>query len=1281
MIDSSNCPNLSNKQIKSINIKEIGEDHSKKLVQMIYDTKRFDCLTSIQINDLKLKLFNKNIQKQLIHQCAKQFNIDLIQSIDFLIFEDLKIILLDLNNAKKLEYLTEEQIKQINIYYIDNEQLIKSMFMTSSFAKYFTNGAIEKIDDELFKMIDFGNVEVGFLNKVVMLMLKKLDSDQIKQILIDNLYPNVKEYFLKTELKRISINQLQNIDLNNMINLLNKIILCRCEDLSSIQVKTIPIKKLKIEAQIKLLKLKSKDLLDDQIQFFDVTNTEISDILLTDFFFKMVQEQINSVDISKTSLKNQVKILNKDCIFFENLSENIIQNVDLIQLKSFNYTIYYELILLKSKLFTVHQFMVIDWLDNSNGNNPPIDFLTPAKFFISHFKKCNISCEYLLEDIKITKELLSIIPKEILVAILNSRIIHNSIDEYYCIDDFIPIIEIMFQNNLNFICSVNFILINWTTKLHSIISKKIHLLKPAAFSNEAVIILLKHYIMELNIKTLQNLDLFDVPGSIIENSLIERAIDFDIHQFENINYYNHLGIREDLQYLQMNDISSVSLINLNEALINFLVNKKLNLLTKSQIRQIKIMELNSNMEDKLIKEKVTMLDEIQVKYIRICRLSNDSLALVIINRFKDMSRDQIRNINIKKLSGVSLSFYIKEQIPLLGDIKKELCIETINQIDNDVFIQFLEIYMKKLSLKQIQGINNLKLSNSKIAAYLLKNNCRSLTKDQIGYILDNNNVFILNSELVDAKCDKLLRESHHFKYIPKDKLNSVIDFSNVENIYELLHDDLENEINDENVKLMNIEKVFTNIQLQYVEKLIKSCGNKFSNQQFHKLDTKNIFIIKTVLQNYLQNRLSSNQIHLIELEKLDENELFTLINDRSTDLTKDQIKLKCITNIMNMIDEKDLIKFIREHILDFSEQQIHSFQYNSNEINAILFIYRAADVSVDLIQSSNLFLNSPIDQEIQKEKCIKNVLTLISDAKRLKDLSENQFNKVINYKNKSILVEILEQNLQNRITKENAQVINLKDVIQECNNNQNLIVNLFESCHQNFTKNQLNSLDFKDKFTNQLIIQFKLFKQLSDNNQSKIDLNIIFNSNDQNLVAMINDPIKNDFDNAIIGLLIYRYMTEPNQYLEAYLTPLFSQRKYYDVFYAKFVLIAETKFGSNGLRFSRIARNLFQKFEERSVINGLRQKKIITWKSSEFVITPDDFQKIIWQKLKCIDLEEARKIINSSKKLFSSLENEYKFKMWEFKVMKINDDGIEKEEIVVDTNQSQLKKLFNWLYW
>lgn len=113
---------------------------------------------------------------------------------------------------------------------------------------------------------------------------------------------------------------------------------------------------------------------------------------------------------------------------------------------------------------------------------------------------------------------------------------------------------------------------------------------------------------------------------------------------------------------------------------------------------------------------------------------------------------------------------------------------------------------------------------------------------------------------------------------------------------------------------------------------------------------------------------------------------------------------------------------------------------------------------------------------------------------------------------------------------------------------------------------------------------------------------------------------------------------------------------------------------------------MFQKFEERSVINGLRQKKKIYWNCSEFgkfvfVITPDDFQKIIWQKLKCIDLEEARKIINSSRKLFSSLENEYKFKIWEFKVVKTNDDGIEKEEIVVDTSQSLLKKIYNMFYW
>ncbi|KAK8883723.1 hypothetical protein M9Y10_042821 [Tritrichomonas musculus] len=572
IISSDNINNISKNQIPKIKIQEIGKNANKKLIEFLFQNQNYEFMDHKQVKHVNINMIDDvTLQIKFCIYFSISISEDQISAINFEKVNDKKIIgslINKLDIASKLHYLSRSQIEQLNIFNYEN--YLDIFFINHSFAKYLTNDQVTEIypKSKSFGTIDFGNVEKNFLNYAIANDFK-LKENQIKQINLEMLVQDIYINFINDNFDILDTKQIQQIDFNIIPDtLLKRIIENRCKDIISKQLECIKIQNLDDSTQLKILKEKIDFLSPVQIVKFNTKNVQIANILITNKIDYLNQEQINSIDVSDIDISKQAIFLNSNNKFFEKLDQNFIKKIKLNDIKKYDYGIYYDLIMIKTDSLSIDQFMSIDWLDDSKDEHHKREFSMPARIFLQSFENINDNIEplFLEKNLKILdKKYISDIPEEILVAILNPRIINNLFDSVPSnINIILPAIKRMFISTNVFLNSVEYILQHWTSSFGKLIANYICHLQPAEYSNETISILLKYYIIELKPFLIKSFNITNIQNDIMEKALLFRATDFDPKQIEQSKYHDPLLISQTIyninHKLSMVDLSKIPIV-------------------------------------------------------------------------------------------------------------------------------------------------------------------------------------------------------------------------------------------------------------------------------------------------------------------------------------------------------------------------------------------------------------------------------------------------------------------------------------------------------------------------------------------------------------------------------------------------------------------------------------------------------------------------------------------------------------------------------------------------
>lgn len=235
--------------------------------------------------------------------------------------------------------------------------------------------------------------------------------------------------------------------------------------------------------------------------------------------------------------------------------------------------------------------------------------------------------------------------------------------------------------------TVQFIINEWMFLFESICKFIDKLAIQKEFSSETIANLLSdQYILFLSKNQIHQLILTNIDAEIVENALTNRADCFLKDQILNSNCSDKEIVSNQLENVYSNQkIHSLNIIDLNIVLVNYLFNRKFDLLNNHEINEF------------------------------------------IAKRVKELKSDYVKKIKLTQLSFDNLNTFLQEKMDFITDDQfSQLNSETLKQLHDDILLNLLRKFIKIIKRDQIENIS---LSNPHIAAFLIINLEHYLTKE------------------------------------------------------------------------------------------------------------------------------------------------------------------------------------------------------------------------------------------------------------------------------------------------------------------------------------------------------------------------------------------------------------------------------------------------------------------------------------------------------------------------------------------------------------------------
>ena len=704
-------------------------------------------------------------------------------------------------------------------------------------------------------------------------------------------------------------------------------------------------------------------------------------------------------------------------------------------------------------------------------------------------------------------------------------------------ENFFGAVQIMFGLSKTYLQSVEYVINHWNNILHAQIQ---HLKTIADFSPATVNTLLRDYLSDLSVAQLQGLSVENLAVEIINNALLERAADVSMEQLCVIlSLQNTIDLSdENIPTLQMQQMPAI--------LINYLVNKKLALLTESQISNLLINRFNDVREQQII----------QCSHI--------------------LSGEQLNNLHINAHENF-LSLFNKCALEF-----------TQGQLTDE-----------HLTSDAIQSLT-IDAENQNVAAVLLLYRVNDLTAEQIQAMnfRPEEIIHVVINQINGGDGLTIIRSTNRYKDLSANQFDTMLNYTGTRDIIQILNENLEDRIIESNAAQINLAQVYDELhespdRSERFTRLFNACALFFTPEQIENEDLsqeaiRNIIIgpdnqhVAGILLMYRIKDLSPNQIQnvnlyapegddrinpdlymrryaqAITLRRVNHNALTLLCEaNRFKDLSDAQlnsmIDFSFTPNIIQILSENIegrinneakaqqinlaqvydelqnapnrnelFTRLFNACALFFTPEQIRNENLSQEAIQSIiirqdnqyvagiLLCYRISDLSPNQIQNMNLYVPSN-DEERNPELCLKkyarvitmrrvndSALYLLRQANRYKDLSDNQLNTMLNYNNALDVIQIIIENQENRINEANARKINLHTIYNALNNMSDrnaIFTRLFNACAakftqeqiQNLTQDEIQAIDLNNRFV-AAFLSLYCAKDLSQNQIQALDL-------------------------------------------------------------------------------------------------------------------------------------------------------------------------------------------------
>lgn len=1271
IIESDKRSCLHFEQIYQINnFSEIGDNATRILVNMeIDDEYCFYGLRDEQIQQIKFILIESAAQREFIRHNATLLTEEQVQGINFeqycnqtqmlpqIARRVLLSILQSLNNAQKLNFLLENQIRQlvensaqVNIFMLDDNELINSMFLLPRFAEFFTNNQLEMINDETFQNLNLSNVERNFLNYIVHTRLNDLNTEKISQINLSNLQKNNLEALLRNKFTDIEDEQIRNLNLQDLeSDVLNRLV---SEKANIINIENLQIDRLLKETQLILLNARINELLEpEQIHNFDITNIEIARILIANKFNLLSNEQIRNISFNNLTLSEQAELLSKlrNTKGLEEESERRrdlsilrseqIQAINLPELKNLNLNIYLYLLMLKSDDLHINQLMTVNWLRNKRR------LLVASQIFLEKlgYTEQLILNQFVLIGAKeITEEILDRAPVEFKVALLNSRFLNGNFEaiEPNFRRYFLPeVINIMFQAPNNYLTSVEYIISHWQD-----LNEMIQNLVIVEFSTETISTLLRNYLFDLSPEQLQSLNISNVEQEIIEYAILNRAQDFLPKQIANLNFPDAQEISEQLINLTDENIPHLDLKTLPMILRDYLLYKKINILTDGQINQIDYTNfakikfiVKNNRENEINQENASSIDlEQAINELEYNLYLN--LIRACVQKF-DVER-QIQILDAANLDIINILLENDLQNKLSPTQIKQV---TLNNLEQAELQRLIVDRANDLDEPQIQALMPNKF-NTEIAAMLIITHANHLTQEQIRSwsVEDCRNISRILQNRANRNLLTSISRVNRYHDLSDEQFNQLIRYADYTNISQILSENQQHRITQNNARRINLPEVRQNVTSEQFLNLLRVCLLMFNEEQIQTIETA-------------------------YLNVLEENLLRELIIQKLPELTEVQINLERLKNILFNLESNIILRILETHGRNLRRYHIQRINVTDAEVAATLLINYINDLSREQIRSWTV--DNWLDNitGIVRNRVNRTPLDLIQDANRYKDLSEDQFNRIINYKCTENIVQILKENLQNNITPGNVKKIRLLEVQENLANEPQLFFNLVRACASMFdddkNNDQFKLLNTANREIAKIIREQNLCHRLQNNPEQiyKFNINELELCDAQQL-RIFAIPGENENFNIAIGILLYKFF---NREFNDQATRRFilqdlrnaDYERFNEVYFAKCIMLANDNF--NRFPFASIAESFFTELGTPDIFRIMTYKKF-TRECRQFNITPRNLRFIIEQKLRYYPNEkyaqDKMREVNSHWPHVSYLGNEYQDELRKININRIFQD-------------------------
>lgn len=537
---------------------------------------------------------------------------------------------------------------------------------------------------------------------------------------------------------------------------------------------------------------------------------------------------------------------------------------------------------------------------------------------------------------------------------------------------------------------------------------------------------------------------------------------------------------------------------------------------------------------------------------------------LLLNRIGIFTIYELRSINLNDLNPL-----------VLTKILDEAC-ETFMSEQ----IQSIEIKAKRSSRDTPITDDNY----APIAAILLLNRAKDMTAEQIQNIDlskrrwisadDNYRETNIQKEIEKRNLNEdavsLLRKAHRFNFLSDSQLNRHIPFHNNLNIKEILSSNLESRITQElQEKTRNLKGIEGGTNIEVALNLSKL-------KQILSIDEYKRMVIAW------GKMFSSEQIKQIPPE------------------------------ILNVLEPD----FIEQFIMCFSKEQIQAIEikavpdsYNIKygkyvTIAAILLLNRIEDMTREQIKNINFALQL-IKDEVKKRDSNESPFSLLFRAHRLSDLSDNQLNIYLDFSSKGIIKEILDYNLENKVT---AQL-------------QELTKSLPNSDNKTKIERQLDLVGLKSYLNpEQYIRMIRAWKHMFSFEQL-ISCIMSFELKDLSAWIANETPITSEREISV-GVFLYKFY-QSNLPIEAIKSQIIESTardrthfgiRHNELYFFKCILIAQDalqSYSPEKISFNDIAGRFFEMFNDWELLNTQNHFEEKDFGESAFKITPGQFAFLI----------------------------------------------------------------------